>query len=79
MLRTLKLVNVTPEVAQARGRYAALTRSRDDNDPALIEAKQALAEAKLLSDIEKLVAAAPPLTAAQLTKLRTLLDVEGVK
>jgi hypothetical protein len=73
------LANVSPEVASARGRIAALSRSRNETDPALVEAKKALAEAKLTSDIERLVANAPALTTAQLFKLRSLLDLEGVK
>lgn len=73
------MANVSPEVASARGRIAALTRSRKETDPALVEAKKALAEAKLTSDIERLVANAPALTTAQAFKLRSLLDVQGVK
>ncbi len=38
-----------------------------------------LAEAKLVSAIERLLASAPPLTQAQALKLKTLLDNEGVK
>ena len=71
------MAQIKPDVASARGRIAALSRSRQKTDPELVEAKQSLAEAKLLSDIEKLVAAAPKLTTAQALKLRTLLDVSG--
>ena len=78
MLRTTQLANITPEVASARGRIAALSRSRETNDPALIEAKSALAEAKLMSAIERLIAGAPPFTPEQSFRLRNLLDAKAV-
>lgn len=73
------MARITPEVASARGRIAALSRSRNETDPALLEARSALAEAKLISAIERLIASAPPLSPSQALKLRTLLDIEGVK
>lgn len=69
----------TKEVAHYRAKLASFTRSRTANDPELVATKQALAEAKLLSDIEKLVANAPALTPSQALKLRSLLDIEGAK
>jgi hypothetical protein len=68
------------EVAHYRAKLASFSRSRNDKDPELLNAKQALAEAKLLSDIEKLIFAAPPLSDTQSKRLRSLLgDSEAVK
>lgn len=69
----------SPEVAHYRAKLASFSRSRSEDDPELLETKQALAQAKLTSDIERLVANAPALTTAQAFKLRSLLDVQGVK
>jgi hypothetical protein len=72
---------MTPEVARARGKKAALARcvkngERKPNDPEYVAAQRDLAAAKLESYIEKVVAAAPPLTPAQLAKLSAYFDVE---
>lgn len=57
----------------ASSRVSALSRSRSDNDPVLVEARQALRVAGLAEYIERIVAKAPPLTAAQRDKLALLL------
>lgn len=57
----------------ARAQVAALTRSRDDNDPDLITARRDLAEANLADYIRRVVDTAPPLTAEQRDRLALLL------
>ena len=54
-----------PAVATARGRVASLTRSRDDQDPDLVDARRDLAAANLADHVHKIIANAPPLTPEQ--------------
>lgn len=61
----------------ARARIAALSRSREPDDPALIEARRDLAEASIQAYIERTVAAAPPLTSEQRDRLALLLRGGG--
>lgn len=56
-----------------RARVAALTRSRKSDDPDLVDARRNLAAERLAAYIEKTVAAAPPLTPEQRTRLTELL------
>lgn len=56
-----------------RGRVAALTRSRTSDDPELIEARRDLRAEGLAEHIERTVAAAPPLSPAQVDRLSALL------
>ena len=56
-----------------RGRVAALTRSRPDDDPELVEARRRLAELRLADNVQKLVDAAPPLTDAQRERIISIL------
>jgi len=56
-----------------RARVASLTRSRPGNDPDLLNARRNLAEARLADYITRTVAAAPPLTEAQRSRLALLL------
>lgn len=58
---------------RARGRVAALTRSRLPNDPTLVDARRALATERLAELIEKTLANAPPLTDSQRLRLSELL------
>lgn len=60
-------------ITSERGRVAALTRSRSADDPDLLEAKRNLKAATTQAWIEKQLASAPPLTAAQRAKLAHLL------
>jgi hypothetical protein len=64
-------------VASHRGRVAGLSRDRAPDDPDLVDARRSLAAARLEDYIEKTVAAAPPLTAAQRARLRDLLAEDG--
>ncbi|MDF2563316.1 MAG: hypothetical protein K0R99_4762 [Microbacterium sp.] len=64
--------SLSPEVASARGRVAALTRSRAEDDPERIDARTNLAVAKLEDYITRVVAAAPPLATSQRNHLAAL-------
>lgn len=56
-----------------RARIASLSRSRTPDDPELIDARQKLRTERAADYIKRTVDAAPPLTSAQLNKLRLLL------
>jgi len=58
---------------QERARIASLTRSRRPDDPELLAARERMAALKLEADIAKLVAKAPPLTAAQRDRLTVII------
>lgn len=60
-----------------RARVASLSRSRNANDPELLQARRNLREAKLAEHIAKAVAEAPPLTDEQRDRLATLLRGEA--
>jgi hypothetical protein len=71
-----------PSWTHHRARYAALSRDRAPDDPELVAARQALADARrdpdlrterLAEAIRKAVDAAPPLTDAQRRELAALL------
>lgn len=64
-------------VARARARVAALTRHRVPDDPALVEARERLAELALAGRIQRLVDSAPPLTSEQRTTLLNLFGLRG--
>lgn len=73
------------ELLSKRGKAAALTRSRSNDDPELIRYRTELAEEKLAKNlytyreaIAQIVAQAPPLTAETQAALRQLLS-QGVK
>jgi hypothetical protein len=52
-------------LTRERGRVAALTRSRNADDPELLDARQKLATEQISQYIERTVAVAPPLTSEQ--------------
>lgn len=56
-----------------RARIGALSRSRDDDDPELVAARQNLKAQKLAAHIKRVVDEAPPLTDAQRDELAVLL------
>lgn len=58
---------------QERARVASLSRSRTPDDPELIAARDNLKAERLKVYIAKVVAAAPPLSAANRDKLAMLL------
>lgn len=64
---------ISPAVASARGRIAALSRDRSPNDPELIDARRSLSAANLESYILKTVRTAPPLTSEQRDRIAALL------
>ena len=63
----------TPARRSASSRVSALSRSRSDNDPVLVEARQALRVAGLAEYIQRVLDTAPPLTQEQRDKLAILL------
>jgi hypothetical protein len=60
-------------ILHQRAVIGALSRSRDPDDPDLVEAKRDLAEAKITAYVEKILAEAPPLNDEQRTRLAELL------
>ncbi len=68
---------VPADVASHRGRVGRLSRDRAPDDPELVDARRSLAAARLEDYIAKTVAAAPPLTAAQLARLRNIFAEDG--
>jgi hypothetical protein len=62
-----------PEVAKARARVAALSRPDAGDDTKRTDAKRDLAAAKITAYVEKILAAAPPLSDEQRTRLAELL------
>ncbi|WP_433586376.1 hypothetical protein [Microbacterium hydrocarbonoxydans] len=58
----------------ARGRVAALSRSRSIDDPEFVDARRNLAAANIEAYITKVVATAPPLSEAQRDHLAGLLN-----
>jgi hypothetical protein len=70
-----------PEWTHHRARVAALSRDRAVDDPELVAARRALAAARLAAKLEeqvqRLVDAAPALTAEQRQRLALLLRPPG--
>ena len=62
-----------PQWTHHRARVAALSRDRATNDPALLDARRDLRAARLEEYIARTVAAAPPLTDEQRSRLALLL------
>ncbi|CRH11455.1 phiRv1 phage protein [Mycobacterium tuberculosis] len=60
-----------------RGRVAALSRSRASDDPEFIAAKTDLVAANIADYLIRTLAAAPPLTDEQRTRLAELLPGRG--
>lgn len=60
-----------------RGRVAALSRSRQPDDPELVEARRDLAVLSLEEHIRRVVAEAPPLTDEQRDRIAALLRAGG--
>ncbi|MGH3634339.1 MAG: hypothetical protein ACRDTS_09630 [Mycobacterium sp.] len=56
-----------------RGRIAGLSRDRQADDPELVDARRGFVAARLEDHINKVLAAAPPLTDEQRTRLAELL------
>lgn len=64
----------SPIVATARGRVAALSRSRTADDPDLIEARRTLAVESISAHAQKVLDKAPPLTDAQRARIIEILQ-----
>ena len=63
----------SPDRRSASSRVSALSRSRSDDDPLLVEARRALRVAGLTEHIQRVIDAAPALTPEQKDKLAVLL------
>lgn len=61
----------------ARGRVAALERSRTPDDPELIDARRTLAAEGLAAHAARVVAEAPPLTSEQRHRITAILRGGG--
>ncbi|MGP5731243.1 hypothetical protein [Arthrobacter rhombi] len=57
-----------------RSRYAALSRSREADDPELIEARRTFKALRLEDHVTKTAASWPPLTRAQRDRVASLLS-----
>ena len=68
--------NVDKAVAAERSRLAVLGRRRPEDRAAIAETRRNLAAAKLRAHVQKIVAEAPPLTAAQIGAIVDVL-VDG--
>ncbi|BDB59573.1 hypothetical protein [Rhodococcus sp. RDE2] len=60
-----------------RARAASLSRSRNSDDPELLEAKRNMRALKLAEHVARVVAQAPPLTAEQRERIVVLLRAGG--
>lgn len=58
---------------QERARVAALSRSREDNDPDLVAARRDLRAERIADYVKREVAKFPPLTAEQRERIALLL------
>jgi F0F1-type ATP synthase delta subunit len=66
-----------PTWTHERAKVASLSRSRSHDDPELLTARRNLAAARLEDYVAKVVAAAPPLTPAQIDRIAVLLRPAG--
>ena len=66
---------LSPAAKSARGRIAALSRSRESDDPDLQAAHRDLRAERLASHVTEVVASAPPLTDEQRERIAALLRV----
>lgn len=71
------MVSIHPSVAHERARVASLSRDRKPDDPELVQAKQNLAALTLTQHVERVLAAAPPLTDEQAQRIAALLLAGG--
>ena len=71
-------MSLAPAVAHHRARTAALSRSRNPDDPELIEARRNLRAESLAEHVERALSDAPPLTDAQRHRIARLLIGGGL-
>lgn len=67
------MATMPPEARAERARIASLSRSREADDPELVEARQRLRTVMLAETIRTAVEAAPPMTRDQRRYLAGLL------
>lgn len=68
---------LSPAANSARGKIAALSRSRRPDDPDLVEARRELRAAKLECHIQRVLSEAPPLSDEQKVRIAGLLRAGG--
>ena len=68
-------MTLSAESARERARVASLTRSREPDDPELIDARRNLRAARLTDAVEAALAEAPPLSDEQRERIAALLRV----
>lgn len=68
---------ISTPVARARGRVAALSRSRSSSDPEFTAAKRELTTLTLEQHVSRVVADAPPLTDEQVERIAARLRGAG--
>jgi hypothetical protein len=61
------------DILHERARIGALSRSRTDDDPELVEARRNLAALRLTEHVEKIIADWPPLTDTQIDNVVAIL------
>lgn len=69
--------SISVPVARARGRVAALSRSRTSDDPDFIRARRDLAALTLEEHVQRALDNAPPLTDEQVERVAALLRAGG--
>jgi len=67
------LYEISPACAHERARIGALSRSRTNDDPELVEARRNLAALRLQEHVEKIIADWPPLTDQQIDRVVVIL------
>lgn len=68
---------MTPEQRKLRAQIAAKARRRPPDDPELLAARRTFEASRIADHIERLLAAAPPLTEGQRERLSALLGAES--
>lgn len=68
---------LSPSVANARGKVASFSRSRDENDPEFIEAKRRLKELNFEEYVTRTVNTFPELRQEQIDRIVGLLRPSG--
>ncbi|GJO36593.1 hypothetical protein NJB1604_00150 [Mycobacterium marinum] len=67
-------MSASDTVRHLSARTAALSRSRPADDPEYVAVRRDLAAAQIADHIRRVVAQAPPFSAAQVAQLRVLLE-----
>lgn len=71
------MAQLSPAANRERGKIAAFSRSRQPDDPELVEARRNLRALRLQDHVERVLAQAPPLTDEQCERIAALLRAGG--